>query len=362
MSDATFLIGLFIVLLGGVCQGAFLLPSKWMRDWEWENYWAIFALSAYLICPLIVAFSTVPNLLDIYSTAPTNIIVITILFGFAWAVGAVLFGLGADALGLALGFAIILGIAATSGTLIPLLIDTPEGFTATQGWVTAISLIVMLIGVVTCSFAGRWQEQQESGNKAGNYRKGVILCVSSGLLAASGGLGFAFGEPLYASAISEDLPAHVASNALLPILMPPMFLINAGYAIFLMTRNKTADRYRRSRSGINTILALIMGIIWLAGMALYGNGANQMGPLGTSLGWSILLSSMIIVANVLGVLSGEWKGAPRKSFGQLLLGLMILLVAVAGLGYANYLQEPSAQPISEHTDPTAASPVTGEGP
>ena len=43
--------GLVFILLAGVCQGSFMLPVKWMRNWAWENYWIIFAATAYLIAP-----------------------------------------------------------------------------------------------------------------------------------------------------------------------------------------------------------------------------------------------------------------------------------------------------------------------
>ena len=87
----------------------------------------------------------------------------------------------------------------------------------------------------------------------------------------------------------------------------------------------------------NGIRAFAMGVIWMAGMAAYGIGASRMGGLGKSLGWAILMSSMVLVAHVLGLLTGEWTDVPPRAKRRLALGIGVLLLAIAGLGYANSL-------------------------
>jgi L-rhamnose-H+ transport protein len=337
MSDGL-LIGLGVVLLAGLFQGSFMLPSKWMGGWAWENYWLIFAAAAYLICPWLLALATIPDLLDVYRGVPPRAVALVLLFGIGWGIGAVTFGLGVEAIGLALGFAVILGVAATSGTLIPLLVRPPSDFSTAQAAVTAASLAVMLLGVAVCSFAGRWKEEGPSAARRTSYRWGLVICILSGLLSACGNLGFAFGEAIYRRAAGPGVPAHLAPNALWPLLTPPLFLCNAGYALFLLRRDGTGRNYRDARSGRNVVFAVLMGVMWMAGMALYGIGANRLGRLGPSLGWSILMSSMVLVANALGVLTGEWRGAPARARLQLAAGLALLLAAITGLGYANSLQ------------------------
>lgn len=328
-------VGLATVLLAGAFQGSFLLPSKWVKGWEWENYWLPFAATAYLIAPWALALATIPDLAGVYRAAPTGAMIWVVVFGVGWGIGAVTFGLGVDAIGLALGFAVILGVAATSGTLIPLLVTPPSRFSALQGAVTAGSLAVMLAGVAVCSFAGRWKEAESQGRRS--YRRGLLICAASGLLSSCGNLGFAWGESIYGRAVSQGVAAHVAPNALWPILTIPLFLCNAGFAARMLMRNGTAARYRSPRIGINLFWSIVMGLLWMAGMGLYGAGANRLGELGESLGWSILMSSMVLVANALGVFSGEWRGAPRANRRELGLGVVILLTAIAGLGYANSL-------------------------
>src|SRR5690606_21093463 len=111
-------------------------------------------------CPWLLALATIPDLLDVYRGVPPHSVALVLLFGTGWGIGAVTFGLGVEAIGLALGFAVILGVAATSGTLIPLLVRPPSDFSASQGAVTAASLAVMLTGVAVCSFAGCWKEAE----------------------------------------------------------------------------------------------------------------------------------------------------------------------------------------------------------
>ena len=59
--------GLALVLGAGACQGSFMLPTKWIKGWAWENYWLIFSSTAYLVCPWILALATIPRLFDVYS-------------------------------------------------------------------------------------------------------------------------------------------------------------------------------------------------------------------------------------------------------------------------------------------------------
>ncbi len=78
-----------------------------------------------------------------------------------------------------------------------------------------------------------------------------------------------------------------------------------------------------------------MGAMWLIGMVLYGIGARQIGHLGPSIGWSIMMSLVVIVANLWGILTGEWKGTGEKPARIMMLGLVILVIAIFVIGAGN---------------------------
>jgi len=331
----SFLTGLAVVFAAGILQGSFLFPSKWIKNWAWENYWLIFASVAYLVSPWLLALATVPRLSEVYSGVDAGTLAVIFAFGLAWGVGALTFGLGVDAVGLSLGFAVILGVAASAGAIIPLLVHPPMQLSAMHLGLTGAAIVVMLTGVAVCSYAGRWKETPAKDSKK-SYAAGIAICMASGVLSACGNLGFVFGANVAARAQSLGAPQDTAGNAVWTLLAMPLFLCNAGYSMGLLLRNRTLRCYTAPFSRRNFGFGLMMGAMWMAGMSLYGAGARRMGTLGLSLGWAILMSSMVLVANVLGVAAGEWSGAPPRSRRQLWMGLGWLLVAIALLGYTNY--------------------------
>jgi L-rhamnose-H+ transport protein len=331
-------LGLVLVLIAGLLQGSFLFPSKWLREWKWENYWLIFATSAYLIAPWLLAWFTIPDLGSLYQNLSWDVAIPVILFGFGWGLGAVTFGLGVEALGLALGFAVIVGVATIAGTLVPLAMHSGGSLSAMQIILTGVALFLVLLGVILCSIAGRWKQSSISNDVKIDYRKGLLIAVASGLLSSCGSLGFEWGRPVYEPLLeTQSTQAALAPNALLPILTPPLFLCNAASAIYFLLRNKTAALYRSRFSLANAGWSLLMGVLWLAGMALFGIGKDQMGALGGSLGWAMMMSCMIVSSNALGLASGEWRGAPKNDRRLLACGLAVLILAVCLLGYTNAL-------------------------
>ncbi len=58
-----------------------MLPTKWIRGWVWENYWLIFASTAYLVCPWILALATIPRLFEVYAGAGPDSLLSVAIYG-----------------------------------------------------------------------------------------------------------------------------------------------------------------------------------------------------------------------------------------------------------------------------------------
>jgi hypothetical protein len=77
--------------------------------------------------------------------------------------------------------------------------------------------------------------------------------------------------------------------------------------------------------------------MWIGGFFLYAPGTRRLGSLGTSVGWAVMMTTMVLTANLLGFISGEWKGASRKAYRLAVAGVAFLILAVCVVGYANQL-------------------------
>src|ERR1017187_2982513 len=112
--------GTMLLIVAGISSGIFALPMKFARRWAWENIWLAWTLMALVLLPMAVTFLTIPQIAQVYRAAGPGVIGAILASGLFWGVTQVLFGLTVDALGIALAFAIVPGISAALGSLIPL--------------------------------------------------------------------------------------------------------------------------------------------------------------------------------------------------------------------------------------------------
>src|SRR5690242_7613162 len=110
-----YFLGLVWILIAGVTQGAFTVPMKFVRRWKWEHIWLVYSVLSFFLLPWVIAWVTVPHLGAVYQTSSSRILWLTGLFGLGWGAGSVFFGLGVDALGMALGFSMMTGIYTALG-------------------------------------------------------------------------------------------------------------------------------------------------------------------------------------------------------------------------------------------------------
>jgi L-rhamnose-H+ transport protein len=175
--------GLCLAVLGGTLTGSFTAPMKFIHRWTWENTWFVYSIVGFLIIPIAMASLSVPHLIEVYHAANPRAVALAVLFGFGWGVGSVLFGLGVTMLGMALGFAVILGLTAAAGSLIPLIVLSPEAFPTARGAAIVLGLAIVVCGIVVCARAGGLKNQSEASTlDRQHYRKGLLICISSGVV------------------------------------------------------------------------------------------------------------------------------------------------------------------------------------
>jgi L-rhamnose-H+ transport protein len=334
-----YLIGLTWIFIAGVMQGIFVLPMKYTRVWKWEHLWFWYSVIAFLILPVTVAILTVPKLAQLFSLVPLRQTLLVAIFGLGWGAGSIFFGLGVDALGMALGFSMMTALYTALGAFIPLVLLTPDMVLRRSGLMIIAGNIVTTVGVVVCAVAGDRRDKL-LGNKPvsgmigpkRSFAVALIICILSGVLSAALNFGYAFGSVIMKTAVRLGATPDNSVNAMWLVLIPAGGFLNIGYCVLLLKRNNSWDRLVRQSKAVDWLGASIMGGLWTVSVIIYGWGANDFGRLGPSLGWSLWNAILIATTFVCGLATREWQGVRGRPLHMLYVGIAVLIIGMFVLG------------------------------
>jgi L-rhamnose-H+ transport protein len=257
-------IGLAFALAAGVMSGGCMVPLKFLRYWKWENMWLVFSVVALLILPWTLALLLVPELSSVYGSIPLGQWTAPALFGFGWGSAQVLFGLTISRLGLALGYAIVMGFVSVLGTLVPF---TLQANARTNSNIFNLSgVAAMAAGILALGCAGRLRERlcdstQQTSRPRTAYQSAVLLAIACGLISPMLNYSFAFAEPVRFAAVRSGTPNALAGCAVWPITLTAGFLPNALYSLYLLKKNRSWKLFRFGFT--DAALAATIGILWM---------------------------------------------------------------------------------------------------
>jgi len=331
--------GLALTCIAGLLAGNCMLPMKFVKRWAWENTWLVFTIVSLLVLPFALARIILGDVFAVYSSLPLTAFAAPLLFGAGWGVAQALFGLSINRLGMALTYAIIVGLGALLGTVVPLLVKNSRVTGTSRGALIFSGIVVMVAGIVLSSWAGKMREGPESRDKSkatqfGSYGRAIATAIICGVLAPMLNYSFAFGQSIADQAVRQGASRAAAVYAIWPVALLGGSIPNIAYAVFLLRRNATWKTFLVAPVN-GAFSGSLMAFLWMGAMAIYGVASVYLGALGTSVGWALFQIFMIITANAFGVLAGEWTGAPIVAkrilgAGLLLLGLATALIAAGG--------------------------------
>src|SRR5580704_119394 len=332
------LIGLLLVLLAALLQGTFVLPMTLVRQWLWEHTWAVFSLLGMFIFNWIITLLLVPNIFAVYAASPGKDLAVLALFGLGWGVGAVLFGLGMERLGMALGYPIIMGLIASLGALIPLLVFFPQSLFTNKGLFLLAGTALVIYGIALCSIAGSRRtpsERKSATTQSSTFKIGLAIAIFAGILSCLPNVGVAFGGNVIQAAVSLGVSPASSGNTVWALLFTLGCVANLAYCLYLIISKRTLGQYWNRETPRNLGLSAGMALMWIGSFYLYGAGAAKLGRWGAIAGWPLFISLSIVVGNLWGLWRGEWKGAPALSLRLLNQGLLVLIAAVLTVAFSN---------------------------
>jgi L-rhamnose-H+ transport protein len=379
------LLGVLFHWLGGLASASFYVPYRGVRRWSWETYWLVGGFFSWIIAPWLIAFLMTRDLLHVLSAAPSSTIFWAIFFGLLWGVGGLTFGLTMRYLGLSLGMAVVLGLCAAFGTLIPPIftgVFVTQVLGTSSGRVILAGVFICLVGIACAGMAGICKErnmspeQKKAVIKEFDLRKGLVVATLSGVMSACFAFGLAAGRPIRTLTLQHGTPELWQGLPVLVVVLIGGFTTNFIWCLGLNIKNKTGFQYftanplkykaiaeepiletaidAPSREVVehipavapddqrsvpmlsNYLFSALAGTTWYFQFFFYTMGETQMGKYGFS-SWTLHMASIIIFSTLWGLGFKEWKGAGAPAMRFLALALLLLVGSTVVVGYGNFL-------------------------
>ncbi len=339
-------LGVLYHAIGGLAAASFYIPYKRVKKWNWEVYWLAGGFFSWIIAPWLLAMIILPQTPQIIAAVPFKTLFITWLFGVMWGVGGLTFGLTMRYLGIALGYAISLGLCAFFGTLIPPLFSgTLSSMSQTSsGQVILLGIFVCLGGIALSGKAGMSKEkeltneQKKESVSEFNFAKGVLVAILAGVMSAAMAYGFAAGKPIAEKSLEMDAP-HLWQN--LPVLIVVLFggfVTNCLWCLYLILKNNRAKDFIASELEgekislfSNYLFCALAGFTWYLQFFFYGMGTTKMGQFEFS-SWTLHMGSIIIFSTLWGIFLKEWRGTSKATKLWIALGLIVLILSTVIIG------------------------------
>jgi L-rhamnose-H+ transport protein len=340
------ILGSLLCALGGAGVGSFLLPLKFSKTWKWENSWLVGAFFMYVLFPLIALRLLVPEFGRIYAETPLRDILMIYFWGVLQGSGSFIFTYGTTLMGLALGYALMIGAISVVSLLVPLMAHL-DRVTKLDGITLLIGLALLLIGIALAGRAG-WEREIQTASEGQEERKrvnlglAVFVVIWAGIANSLFYFTFEFQKAMKGIAIEQygvPEPFWGFLNTL-PFFLG-MFTMNLILTGGKMIKEGTLRNYWAA-SGLSREYALgfAIGLLWYLGQGVaYTAGHTLLGPLGVAIGAALFMGTMMVVSNISGLRTGEWKGVRPQTVRLLYAALAVLVVAMSVVAVGNYLQQ-----------------------
>jgi len=376
-------LGVIYHWIGGFASATNFIPFRGIKRWSWEIYWLIQGFAAWIVAPTLLASIFVPNVFGILRAAPPSSIGYAVLWGILWGMGGLTFGLAIRYLGIALGYAIALGLCAAFGTIVPPIFHGQmlSILHQTSGQIILFGVAICVVGVAVNGAAGVSKEHEitpeekaEAGETDYSFGKGLAVAIFAGFMSSFFAFGLDAGKPI-AEIAKKELLAHNRLDLWqnLPVLIVVLwggFVTNFVWSVILIIKNGSAkqflgapgsnpmrathasgdtlvdfdpldpstyDRLSPRTLTSNYLFAALAGLIWYFQFFFYSMGTTKMGKYDFS-SWTLHMASIIIFATLWGLALKEWHGTSRRTKLLVAAGLALLIGSTVIVGYGNYLK------------------------
>ena len=311
-------------LLAAFMWGTWFISLKYLKDYPLDGFFlTLYTTSILLVwCAgfILDGKALIGNMTEVYAVDPSRIW-LTLLFGILYVFGMRISIYVFSIIGLSISQPIQSSVNVVVGTAIAAYIGgVPEGLSLSR---ILLSLVLLTGAIVSSMLAGRWKAtSQDTGDKP----SGTLSYTSKDLMRALGLLFFSsLFIPSYTMGLSYGL--HSTTHAEGLAVMPFMALLATGAFIgslltsgIMLTKNKQWSIVLHTPFSIAKF-GIMSGIFHYGGNIIHTFATAY---LSSAVSWPLGVTSGLWT-QLWGLVYGEFRNAPKKSYVALFIGILLYL-------------------------------------
>jgi L-rhamnose-H+ transport protein len=211
----------------------------------------------------------------------------------------------------------------------------------TGGVLVLVGVAVCLIGIAISGKAGMMKEgemsdaQKKASVAEFSLVKGLIIAIFSGILSSFFNFGIEAGKEMADAAVVAGFNPLFQNNVTFVVILWGGLTTNLIWTTILSLKNKTYGDFVNTSSPIakNVMFSALAGTTWFLQFFFYGMGESKLGNGASS--WILHMSTIILTANMWGIVRHEWTGTSRKTKMTITIGIAVILLSVVLVGIGN---------------------------
>jgi len=350
---STVLTALMLSVIAGVFNGSWGTPPKYMKKWSEEVIWFTFSFFGFLILPWLTIFILSPSAYKLISHLPSNLLLIMFTGGIIFGLSQVFFAIAFKYIGVGINYVINISMGTAGAAIIPFLwhqdlIGTYYFYLQFAG------IVLFIIAVCIGAIAGAIRDKGNQSDKTNSKKNKVILYLLIGVFySILAGIGSACQGITYIIANPEvsrmgislfHLPILAANVISWVIIFSCAWIPFVIYFLFFIIKNKSYTNYSSPGKIKYWIFSILMGCGFWCGLIFFCKASVVIGgDLAPTITWPLFMVFIILVSNIWGWLTGEWKNAKGKAVFLIWLSIIIFIVAISVFSYSSKMK-----PKGEH--------------
>lgn len=326
--------GLLLVMVAGAIAGAMAWPVKLLRSFAMEHWSFVAWLFGLVVLPWLTLFIVFPGAGLAISELPLRPLLIANVWSVAWGIANVLFSICLMRIGFGLSTGLLTGIGLPLGILVPMVFQGSGGFAQAPSLLSQVGQIMiggtalMVVAVILVAWAGFAREASRKNAESSGFLTGMVMAALAGILQVGLSFSFIYSQgPITSAFLAHGASPLTANLGVWALALPGGALVNVGYAVWRMTRLGTWGRLLQSPRDL--ALSALIGVNFLVFLLCYGLGCQWLGAIGAALGFGVYQAMMIVSAQTVGILGGEWRNTGSRPRWLMAGGVLLLLAAVA---------------------------------